>query len=205
MLIICFNFLDVLHDNHSANKVVWKSNPSVCLLIQLADNKVLPTTPHAKLPSRFMQISQNVDRLVSMHVSLCLCLCVFQTRCPPSICPYVCLLPYLPLVFLSVFSFRSLPFITAWIPKCKMAAERRERGRRTFLMEGFYILTSLPSLFLNLVQWGGKTRRQTEEKNINKLHVNWSAAQEACIVAMNGSHACSLTVHQVQDVWLDGK
>lgn len=77
-----------------------------------------------------------------------------------------------------VFSFHSLPYIISWIPKWQHRG--RQRGWRTFLMEGFYILTILPSLFLNLVQWGGKSRRQMEEKNINKLHRNWWWCSSIC-------------------------
>lgn len=74
----------------------------------------------------------------------------------PSRHPRVALRRILPLILLPP---QSPSFIIAWIPKRTMAAERRKRGRRTFLMEGFYILTSLPSLFLNSVQRG----RQDEE------------------------------------------
>lgn len=125
-----------------------------------------------------MQISQNVDWLVCMHVCFHT-VCVFQTERPlvyPStrlLAPLfiICLLSFV-LSFLSVACLSSPP----GFPNVKWQQRERQRGWRTFLMEGFYILTSIPSLFLHLAQWGRKMRRQTEEKNINKLHINWSAA-----------------------------
>lgn len=50
----------------------------------------------------------------------------------PASLPYLLFVSH---VFLSVFSFRCLPFITAWIPKCKMAAER-ETERMAYIFNG---------------------------------------------------------------------
>lgn len=153
-----------------------------------------------------MQISQNVDWLVRMHVC-CVCVCVsnWASSVYPSILLFaplfiICLSSFF-LSFLSVLCLSSPP----GFPNVKWQQRGRQRGWRTFLMEGFYILTSLPSLFLNLVQWGGETGRQTEEKNINKLHINWSAAGIALNVTMNHSHAHLPTIPQVQDIWLDDR
>lgn len=66
---------------------------------------------------------------------VCVCVC-FQLSVYPSIHLFAPLF-IICLVFLSVFSFRSLPFISAPIPKCEMAAAREtRRGWRTFLMAG---------------------------------------------------------------------
>lgn len=129
----------------------------------------MPNSPLA--PCKYHKMSTGLSAWVCVSVRACVCV----SNWAPSTYPSIRLLAPLFIVCLSSFFlsflFRSLPFITAWIPKCKMAAEReKRRGFRTFLMEGFYISTSLPCLFLNLVQRGEKMRRQMEEKNINKLH-----------------------------------
>lgn len=157
-----------------------------------------------------MQISQNVDRLVCTPVCFCacewVCVCWWVSNWAASVYPSIRLFARLFIIclsscflsFLSVLCLSSAP----GFPNAKWQQRGRQRGWRTFLMEGFYILTSLPSLLLNLVQWGGKTRRQTVEKNINKLHVNWFAAGLAQIVTVNHSHAHLPTIPQVRG-WLD--
>lgn len=78
---------------------------------------------------------------------------------------------YLPLVFLSCLSLGCLSSAPGF-PNVKWQQRGSQRARCTFLMERFYILTSLPSLRLHLARWGRKRKRQTEGRYINKLHIN---------------------------------
>lgn len=157
-------------------KLFRESNPPVCLLFQLADSEVLPTACQTSLSLR-----ANITkcRPACLHACVFPRVCVFQTE-RPLVYPSTRLLAPLFIICLSSFvlSFLSVACLSSppGFPNVKWQQRGRQRGWRTFLMEGFYILTSLPSLFLHLAQWGRKMRRQTEEKNINKLHINWSAA-----------------------------
>lgn len=180
IIIVCFDFSDVLYHNNSVNKVVFKTK-FLCLSVNPAGWQQglahhMPNSP--LIPCKYHKMSTGLHACA--HV--CFKLSVPHLSVHLSVCS---LIYYLPLSFLSILCLSSSP----GFPNVKRQQRGRQRGWRTFLMEGFYILTSLPSLLLNLVQWGGKARRQTEKKNINKLHINWSATGFAQTVTMSHSHA----------------
>lgn len=90
-----------------------------------------------------------------------------------SVPPHVCFLPYLLFVSSrSLFAFCCLPFITGWIPKCKMSAER-ERERVAYIFNRGLLYFNKP--FFSRPSFGSM-RREDEEtdggENINKLHTN---------------------------------
>lgn len=152
----------------------WKSNP--CLSVNPAGwQSGLSGLAHhiPNSPLAFMQISRNVDGLVE-----CVCLCVYVLNWMTS--DYLTTRLFTPLfiIFLCSLFLHFCPLLCLssrhGFPNVKWQQRQRQTAWCTFLMGGFYILTSLPFLFLNLVQWGEKMRRQMEEKNINKLHLNWS-------------------------------
>lgn len=132
-------------------KLFWGSNPPVCVLFQLADSEVLPTACQTSLS---LCVNITKCRLASLCacVLLCVCLCVcmcervcFKLSVPLFIRPRVCSLPYF-LLFasrLSVLSFPWLPFISAWIPKCKMAAER-ESESEVYIFNGALLYFNEP-------------------------------------------------------------
>lgn len=156
-----------LYRNYCVNKVALKIQ-SLCVSVNPAGWQRglahhMPNSPLA--PCKYHKMSTGLSA----------CVCARPSSDPSTrlFAPLfiICLSSFFP-SFLSVLCLSSPPRF----PNVKWQQRGRQRGRRTFLMEGFYILTSLPSLFLHLAHWGEKTRRQTEEKNINKLHTNWSAA-----------------------------
>lgn len=148
--IVCFDFFGGVYDNHSINKVVLKIK-SLCLSVNLAGQQRglahhMPNSPLALCKYHKMSTGLSACMCVSPCVCVCVCfkLSVLRLSFHTSVCS---LIYYLPLVFLSVFSFRSLPFITAWIPKCKMAAER-ETERAAYIFNGGLLYFNEPSFSL---------------------------------------------------------
>lgn len=119
--------------------------------------------PHSKLPPRSLQISQNVARLRCVHACVSVLL---------SIHPHVCSLLYSLFASSLSLSFRCLPFITGWIPKCKMSAER-ETERAVYIFNGellYFHKSSFP-----LPSFGSSRRGRWDRwrrKIINKLQIN---------------------------------
>lgn len=141
--------------SQSVNKVVVKIHlPSLLLLFQLADSEVLATTFQTP-PSLPANITKCRPAWAAcMLVSLSSCLSIHKTAHS--------LIHYLPPLFLFL-SVACLSSPTGFLNvKCQQRG--RQRGRCTFLMEGFYIFTSLPSLFLHLVHWGEEDETDGGEK-----------------------------------------
>lgn len=104
------------------------------------------------LPSRCLKASEDVDGLVNTRARLC-----------GLIHPSSQLFAALFITCLSASSPLCLSSLPGF-PNVKWQKRQRQTEWFTFLMAGFYILTSLPSLFLNLVQRGEQIKRQMERK-----------------------------------------
>lgn len=137
--------------SRSVNKVVWKIKspphplPYLLLLFQLADSEVLATTFQTP-PSLPANITKCRPASLLACLSLSSCLSIHTSA--------LSLIYYFSLS-LSVACLSS----PAGFPNVKC----QQRGFCTFLMESFYIFTSLPSLFLHLVS-EERQMRQMEEK-----------------------------------------
>lgn len=142
--------LDVLHDNQSVNKVVLKIK-SLCLSVNPAgwQRGLAHHMPNPPLtPCKYHKMSTGLLACMHMCAWVCTRVCLkLSIHCLSIQTSFCSLIYYLSFVFLSVFSFRSLLFITAWIPKCKMAAER-ETENVAYIFNGGFLYFNEPSFSL---------------------------------------------------------
>lgn len=170
-------FWNVSESHHRyciVNKVVLRiKSPCLCVVPAGWQRGLAHSMPNFPLSlCKYHKMSTGFS--LCLCASMCVCVCV-SNWASPCLSVHVSALSlifyYLPLVFLSCLSLGCLSSAPGF-PNVKWQQRGSQRARCTFLMERFYILTSLSSLRLHLARWGRKRKRQTEGRYINKLHIN---------------------------------